>query len=257
MSVELVRAARDGDRKAFAELHRRYVRLVRRLLMARWGTRDLEDRVQNVFAIALDRLGQLRDAEAFGSWLAQIARRDALGRREPIADGVLVDELPIEDGPRVEAERVLEKIRALPSALAEPLVLRLVFGMTSPEIARELHLSPGYVRVALHRGMTQLRGIIAIAVCLLAVAAAYHLRPRPQPAAEARPDPSTVAPIAPETAPAPEAPPAPAPEAAPAAAPSARPKPPPKDPWKGIPTTKPRPRGKLLDPFAKQPAKKK
>ena len=56
-----------------------------------------------------------------------------------------------------EATEILEIIRSLPEAYRETLVLRLVEGMTGPEIAARTGLSHGSVRVNLHRGMQQLR----------------------------------------------------------------------------------------------------
>ena len=56
------------------------------------------------------------------------------------------------------AEReVLAALRELPHAYRETLVLRLVEGMTGPEIAEKTGLQPGSVRVNLHRGMKLLR----------------------------------------------------------------------------------------------------
>jgi RNA polymerase sigma-70 factor (ECF subfamily) len=52
---------------------------------------------------------------------------------------------------------VLAAIRALPEAYRETLVLRLVEGMTGPEIAQRTGLTAASVRVNLHRGMKQLR----------------------------------------------------------------------------------------------------
>jgi RNA polymerase sigma-70 factor (ECF subfamily) len=58
---------------------------------------------------------------------------------------------------RLEALAVLAAIRELPDAYRETLVLRLVEGMTGPEIAARTGLTAGSVRVNLHRGMKQLR----------------------------------------------------------------------------------------------------
>jgi RNA polymerase sigma-70 factor (ECF subfamily) len=55
------------------------------------------------------------------------------------------------------ANEILELIRALPEAYRETLILRLVEGMTGPEIAARTGLTPASVRVNLHRGMKQLR----------------------------------------------------------------------------------------------------
>ena len=58
---------------------------------------------------------------------------------------------------RAEAGRLLDMIRSLPDAYRETLVLRLVEGMTGPEIAARTGLTPASVRVNLHRGMKMLR----------------------------------------------------------------------------------------------------
>ena len=56
---------------------------------------------------------------------------------------------------------MLATIRRLPEAYRETLVLRLVEGMTGPEIAERTGMQPGSVRVNLHRGMQMLREALA------------------------------------------------------------------------------------------------
>jgi len=56
-----------------------------------------------------------------------------------------------------EAARVLALLRSLPEAYRDTLALRFVEGRTGPEIAEQTGLSPGSVRVNLHRGMKMLR----------------------------------------------------------------------------------------------------
>jgi RNA polymerase sigma-70 factor (ECF subfamily) len=56
-----------------------------------------------------------------------------------------------------EAAHALRVIQQLPEAYRETLVLRLVEGMTGPEIAERTGLTPDSVRVNLHRGMKALR----------------------------------------------------------------------------------------------------
>jgi RNA polymerase sigma-70 factor (ECF subfamily) len=51
----------------------------------------------------------------------------------------------------------LEAIRELPEAYRETLLMRLVEGLTGPEIARRSGLTEGSVRVNLHRGLKMLR----------------------------------------------------------------------------------------------------
>jgi len=165
----LVAAARGGDRAAFGELYERYARMVHGILLGRVPRDEVDDLVQDVFLQALRRLHTLRDASAFGGWLAMIARNRAndYHRSSPRSDqgGPANTELP-EDltgpsagapGPHAEALAALAAIRSLPDAYRETLILRLVEGMTGPEIAARTGLTPASVRVNLHRGMKQLR----------------------------------------------------------------------------------------------------
>lgn len=156
--ANLVSAARAGDRGAFGALHDRYARMVHGILLSRVPPGEVGDLVQEVFLKALRQLHALREPAAFGGWLAQIARNQARdffrSRRE---SSELPENLPAAGRPLAEANAVLAAIRALPEAYREPLILRLVEGMTGQEIASRTGLTPASVRVNLHRGMKQLR----------------------------------------------------------------------------------------------------
>ena len=58
---------------------------------------------------------------------------------------------------RTEALAVLEVVRGLPDAYRDTLILRLVEGLSGPEIAERTGLTAASVRVNLHRGMKLLR----------------------------------------------------------------------------------------------------
>ena len=162
----LVSAARDGDRAAFGRLYDRYAHMVHGILLAKVPLGEVDDLVQDVFVLALRRLSTLREVGSFGAWLAAIARNLAMDyhRRAAPEDQLTADlsendtEHPMTNGEHEgAAAAILEAIRSLPEAYREPLILRLVEGMTGPEIAARTGLTPGSVRVNLHRGMQQLR----------------------------------------------------------------------------------------------------
>jgi RNA polymerase sigma-70 factor (ECF subfamily) len=158
LEAQLVAAARDGDRAAFGQLYDRFAPMVHGLLLARVPRADVDDLVQDAFLQAMRRLGSLRTLEAFGPWLAAIARnraRDHWRRGETTVE--LREEIPGSVHPEGEAMTVMVAIRRLPEAYRETLVLRLVEGMTGPEIAERTGLTPGSVRVNLFRGMQMLR----------------------------------------------------------------------------------------------------
>ena len=154
----LVVAARNGDREAFGILYARYSRMVHGIALAHSVRRDVDDVVQDVFVTALDRLASLRDPGAFGPWLTSIARNRALdhhrARRETVE---LSNELPAPTSEGGSGALVLAAIRTLPDTYRETLILRLVEGMTGPEIAVRTGLTPDSVRVNLHRGTKLLR----------------------------------------------------------------------------------------------------
>src|SRR4029079_7047174 len=154
----LVEAAQRRDSGAFSELYGRFVRAVHGVLLSRIPRADIDDLVQEVFLTAWQRMGELRDTAAFGAWGVTIARRRAVDyiRRTP-QRVELPPTLSTYDVDRSDALRVLAVIRTLPDAYRETLTLRLVEGMTGPEIATATGLTEGSVRVNLHRGMKQLR----------------------------------------------------------------------------------------------------
>jgi RNA polymerase sigma-70 factor, ECF subfamily len=156
----LVDRARTGDESAFSSLYDRYARTIHGLLLARVSRLDADDLVQDVFLTAWRRLDDLRDPAAFGGWLSMIARNRATDfQRRNVESVPLSPVLQIHDGTaaRAEANAVLAAIRHLPEAYRETLMLRLVEGMTGPEIAERTGLTAASVRVNLHRGMKLLR----------------------------------------------------------------------------------------------------
>lgn len=158
----LVAAARNGDREAFGALYSKYARVVHGILLARISPPAVEDLVQDVFLHAMRKLHTLRDAAAFAGWLAAIARNRATDHHRRSRELVeLPREVAQENLPQVEAVAILAVIRALPEAYRETLILRLVEGFTGQEIAARTGLTPGSVRVNLHRGMQQLRERLA------------------------------------------------------------------------------------------------
>lgn len=164
----LVREAGAGDAAAFGRLYDRYGRMVHGLVLARVGPHlsrnDVDDLVQDVFLTAWRRLGALRDPSAFGGWLATIARNRATDayrrhqRAEELPEHLAAPDTSAE---RLDARAVLAAIRSLPQAYRETLVLRLVEGLTGPEIAAQTGLTPASVRVNLHRGIKLLREKLA------------------------------------------------------------------------------------------------
>jgi RNA polymerase sigma-70 factor (ECF subfamily) len=168
----LVRAAQQGDRSAFGLLYSRYSRMVHGILLSRVPYSEVDDLVQDVFVQALPRLTSLREVSKFPGWLASIARNRATDfhrRSKPhheFSEESANEEIdpPPSSNPAahssLEAQAALDAILSLPETYRETLILRLVEGMSGPEIAERTGLTHGSVRVNLHRGMNQLREIL-------------------------------------------------------------------------------------------------
>lgn len=154
---QLVIAARGGERLAFATLYDRFHRMVHAVVFA-LRTDEADDLVQDVFLTALRELDTLTEPERFGGWLATIARRRAVDRlrRRRGADEA-VEDIGRDPPPTSEAREALHAIAELPEAYRETMMMRLVEGLTGPEIAELTGLTPESVRVNLCRGMKLLR----------------------------------------------------------------------------------------------------
>jgi RNA polymerase sigma-70 factor (ECF subfamily) len=158
IEVVLVKAVLEGDREGFGKLYVLYAPMVHGILLSRVPRDEVDDLVQDIFLHAFKKLDTLRDWAAFGPWIAMIARNRAMDFHRRSKDTVEVtDDLRSTDTSVSKAKEILELIRGLPEAYRETLVLRLVEGMTGPEIAERTGLTPASVRVNLHRGMKQLR----------------------------------------------------------------------------------------------------
>ncbi len=167
----LVMAARGGDAAAVRALYTRFARAVHGVLLGYVQHADADDLTQDVFQTALQRLSELREPAAFPGWLLRIARNAALNRmRQPHVHETGIPEIEtaamIDHGAgpdtRLEAQHALAAIRSLPEAYRETLMLRLVEGLSGPEISERTGLTPGTVRVNLHRGMGMLRRALGI-----------------------------------------------------------------------------------------------
>lgn len=158
LESKLVGAVLAGNRDMFGHLYQLYAPLVHGILLARLPGSEVEDLGQDIFLHALRKLHTLRDPRAFGPWIAMIARNRAMDFHRRSRETIeLSDDLRSADSGLSKAEEILAIICTLPDAYRETLVLRLVEGMTGPEIATRTGLTSASVRVNLHRGMKLLR----------------------------------------------------------------------------------------------------
>lgn len=157
-------ALRVGAVAARQELHRRFAPVIHGIALSVVGPADADDVTQEVFLKVFHRIADLRDDAALPAWLCGIARNAALDflrrRKRAQAAPLELDPQARDDGDAELAAHVLDLVRSLPEAYRETLVLRLVEGLSGPEIAERTGLTHGSVRVNLHRGMGLLRPLL-------------------------------------------------------------------------------------------------
>lgn len=137
---------------------------------AYWLARDrtvAEDVVQDTLLRAWRSFGSLGSDTAARPWLLTIARREFARRFERKRfETVDVDDLSDLEDPALaaaDAQDVMD-VRAammkLESDYREPLVLQVLMGYTTEEIAAQLELTPGAVLTRLFRARQKLRAIL-------------------------------------------------------------------------------------------------
>jgi len=155
-----IRASQEGDRAAFGAIYQQFSRMIHGILLARVPYGDAEDLMQDVFLRAMKQLDRLREPEAIGPWLATIARNAAIDYRRRLRPVTELTEISASTRPAAEAFEVLDRLKELPETYRETLILRLVEGMTGPEIAERTGMTHESVRVNLCRGMKMLRELL-------------------------------------------------------------------------------------------------
>ncbi|MEZ4249149.1 MAG: sigma-70 family RNA polymerase sigma factor [Polyangiales bacterium] len=145
--------------------YRRHVRMVTGLAHRLLGGNEVDDLVQDAFVAAFERLEDLRNPQAFAKWIGMIVvhtarkriRRRRLKRRfflerspEAILDARVSSDAPPDVATELRALYGL--LESLPADVRIALVLRRVEGMTVPEIAESMSLSPATVKRRLQDG---------------------------------------------------------------------------------------------------------
>jgi len=171
---ELVERARRGSAAAFQSLVEACERPLYALALQKVGhPEDAQDVVQDAFLEAYRTLDRLENPEAFVGWMRRITLSHAymrLRRRhqrpEQLAGAgtgsaleevaAATDDLPDID-PGELSSLVLRAISRVPEAYQLPLMLRYLEKMAPQEIASEMGMKPGTVRVLLHRASKLLR----------------------------------------------------------------------------------------------------
>ncbi|MGH8401759.1 MAG: sigma-70 family RNA polymerase sigma factor [Gammaproteobacteria bacterium] len=134
-----------------------------------WLCRDrtlAEDLVQETLLRAWRSLDSLRDEAAARQWLIAILRNEFMRELSKRKDTVDIEELPLVDhnanvgGSDTDVHDVRRAIGKLTPEYREPIILQVLMGCSTQEIAELLELTQGAVLTRLFRARNQLRELL-------------------------------------------------------------------------------------------------
>ena len=168
-----LRAARDGDEAGFVVLYRDLQPRLLRYATALVGTEAEDVTAETWLQVARGIRGFVGDLDGFRGWVSTICRNRAMdsarkaARRpsDPTDAGALAEVPDRQDAYEAAVGALatrwaMELIMKLPRTEAEAVLLRAVVGLDAPTAARVLGKRPGAVRVAAHRGLRRLAGML-------------------------------------------------------------------------------------------------
>lgn len=166
----LALAAMAGDRDALRTLWERHRRWIAAVLLAHKPRfEDLDDLLQEVAVAMVSRIDTLRDPRHVRAWLRTVAINAARAAARSGSYRPDLDEHPdrhLSNDPLDQHEALalneemgsmLVRLRELPAAYREPLLLRAVHGMSSRVIGDMMGVSPATVDTRVARARTMLR----------------------------------------------------------------------------------------------------
>ena len=171
--AEVLASAQSGDEAAFAVLWRDGNPALLRYLRA-MAPESAEDIASETWVQVMRGLPKFRgDEPDWRAWLFTTARRRMLDqarqrRRHPAEP---LDEVQASEEPRavdtallamenLATARAIALVRLLPKQQAEVILLRVVAGLDTEQVASLVGCSPGAVRVAAHRGLRKLATLL-------------------------------------------------------------------------------------------------
>ena len=168
--TDLVRRAQDGDETAFRDLYREHAGRIYAVCLRLTGdAAAAEERTQDAFVRAWERLGTFRGESAFGTWLHRLAVNVVLmeqrGRRRrerrvaPASDDPVFERAAVAPAgaERLDLERA---ITLLPAGARQVFVLFDVEGYSHEEIAGMCGIAVGTSKAQLFRARRLLREML-------------------------------------------------------------------------------------------------
>lgn len=168
MDEKLINEAIAGSKEAFCSLYGEYKDRLYRYALYRLGDpTEAEDAVSECVLAAWQGIGNLRSGKAFGSWIFRILSnccasriKELIGTRENLEriynSGAVSESVP----PSLPVE-LTEALSQLNDGERDIVLLSIIGGLSSTEIAALTDLAPGSVRSKLSRSLAKMREFLS------------------------------------------------------------------------------------------------
>lgn len=165
---QLVNKARQGDKESFCHLYAVYKDRLYRYAYYRLGnTADAEDAVADTIVSAYEQISSLRKNSAFCSWIFRILYANCsryiqlqIQQRETVNIEDLENSISFSQSISNEKSDICQALDILNDDEKELVLLSVVAGLTSSEIADLTKLKAGSVRSKLSRSLAKMRGFL-------------------------------------------------------------------------------------------------
>ena len=168
MNEKLVNEAIAGSKEAFCSLYGEYKDKLYRYALYRLGDpTEAEDAVSECVLAAWQGVGNLRSGKAFGSWIFRILSnccaakiKEMIGTRENLERIYDAGTGNVSVPPSLSVE-LAEALAQLRDEERDIVLLSIIGGLNSTEIASLTDLAPGSVRSKLSRSLAKMREFLS------------------------------------------------------------------------------------------------
>ncbi len=168
MDEKLINEAIDGSKEAFCSLYGKYKdKLYRYALYRLNDPTEAEDAVSECVLAAWQSIGSLRSEKAFGSWIFRILSnccaskiKEMISTRENLERIYNAGPGNITVPPSLSTE-LAEALAQLGDDERDIVLLSIIGGLSSTEIASMTDLAPGSVRSKLSRSLAKMREFLS------------------------------------------------------------------------------------------------
>ena len=163
MEQALVKKAKNGDKDAFANLYLLYKDRLYRYAFYRLGNEaDALDALSLCITHAFEGIATLKNEKAFAAWLFKIMHYACAAifterQKHAAADIDAVPENTFSQEANIQSVEIKEALAQLNETEKEIVLLSVVAGYKSREIAALLDSTPGTVRSTLSRSLAKMR----------------------------------------------------------------------------------------------------